>query len=512
MGEADFMQWKMAQNGIFFFVAVILLASTGCRPNTASLDAAPAPRKGQRLTIACPSEAALQLIRVYATPWALRQGVALDICQYDPGNPKDEKGGKNLADAEVWVIPPAELPHWVAAGQLTPLPESYQSTNSSLAWHDLLPSLREQLLLWERKPYALPLAGESPLCCYRSDLLQAPAHRDALRKLFGRDLEGPNTWEQFVRLAEYFHEHGGDGRPAPSLPPLSKDDAELDRLFYTVAACYARRAVPAGEAHQAERENDLFAFHYDIDTGLPRLAAPGFVHALKLLQRMQACRPTEATEHPQEAFLSGRAVLCLTDSPWLKAFQRTPALRDKVGICPLPAGDHYYDFTSGKPQPKPEGNRVSYLGGAGWLAVVARSSAHPDTAFDLLAELAGPKTSTQIFLGAKDLGGPTRTDQLYRSRWDAFDLNETQEPRLREALQETLRCSNLKNPAICLRTPRQASHRTILVAALRKALREHADAEKTLKEVADAWKKLDEEQGKEAHLADYRRSVGLLAK
>ena len=506
------MQWKKARFRAFFFLAAIFLAIAGCRPKSASLDVSPSPRQGQRLTIACPTAETMRLLQVHATPWALRQGIALNVHEYDPSHPRDGSGGKHFAEADAIVFPPADLPHGVVSGQLLPLPESYRTEDRSLAWNDLLPSYREQLLLWEGRPYALPLVGESPLCCYRTDWMQAPAHRDALRKAFGSEFDGPRTWEQFVRLAEYFHERGIDGRPGPSLPPLPKDDADLERLFYTIAACYARRAVPAGETHRADREYDLFAFHYDIETGLPRIAAPGFVHALKLLQRMQACRPSGSAEHPQEAFQSGRAVLCLTDSPWLKRFQKTPVLRDKVGVCPLPAGDRYYDFVTGKPQLKPKGNRVSYLGGAGWLIGVARSSPHPALAFELIAELASPKTSMQIFLGADNVGGPTRTDQLYRSRWDEFDLDDKREPRLREALQETLRCSNLKNPAICLRTPRQASHRAILVAALRGALSEGADAERTLQSVADAWKKRDEDQGMQAHRTDYRRSVGLLAK
>jgi hypothetical protein len=65
---------------------------------------------------------------------------------------------------------------------------------------------------------------------------------------------------------------------------------------------------------------------------------------------------------------------------------------------------------------------------------------------------------------------------------------------------------------LCLRTPRQAAHRDALVKEVRAALVEGADAEKALQKVAESWKKLDREQGVEKHLADYRRSLGLLAK
>src|SRR6185437_11036540 len=422
-----------------------------------------------------------------------------------------QKGPQTAGAADVWIIAPAELPRWAAVDQLAMIPADRTARDNPYAWTDLLPIYREQLVLWESTPYGLPLVGESPLCCYRRDLLENPAHKTAFREKFGRELTAPATWEQFAQIAEYFQQKA-KGQSEPSLPPLPRDAADLDRLFYTVAAAFARRAVPADEARRADHQDDMFSFHYDLKTGRPRIATPGFVDALKQLQRWQACRPVEPADTPEEAFRAGRAVLCLTDAPWLKVFQKTPALHDKVGVCRVPGGDHYFDFNTGKPQPTPEGNRVPYLGGAGWLAVVPRSSEHTTAAFDLLAELSGPKTSMQIFLGANGHGGPIRTEQLYRERWDSFDLEEKTELMLRQTLQETLLHRGLKNPALCLRTPHQAAHRAVLVQAVRDALLKNSDADKTLHRVAEAWTKLDREQGVEAHTADYRRSLGLLAK
>ncbi len=481
-----------------------LLGVAGCRPTTSAIDSAPVPHARMELRIACPTEATADLMRGPGQSWARRQGATLQILVYDP---RKEPQTAGLAD--VWIIAPADLPRWAAVGQLAPVPTDYTARDSPSKWTDLLPAYREQLVQWEGTPYGWPLIGESPLCCYRADLLADPAHEAAFRRRFGRVPEAPATWEQFARVAEYFRDREPKG---PSLPPLPRDDDALDRLFYTVAAGFARRAVPADEVRRNDRPDDVFSFHYDVKTGRPRLDAPGFVHALKLLQRLQACRPAAPAEHPEKAFRDGRAVLCVTDAPWLKPFQKTPALHDKVGVCRVPGGDRYFDFDQGQPQPTPEGNRVPYLGGSGWLAVVPRGGAHTEAAFDLLADLSGPKTSTQIFLGSKEHGGPIRAEQLYRERWDSFDLDTARTLKLREALQETLLHRGLKNPALCLRTPRQAAHRAVLVQAVRDALLKGTDAGQTLRDVAEAWAKLDREQGVETHTADYRRSLGLLAK
>lgn len=506
------MQWKSA-NRFLFCSLLLAAAATGCRPTPATLDLPSTRHEGVELRIVCPTEETAALLRNHGRSWALRKGATLAIQRYEPSNTEPQQT-QAATPADVWILAPADLPRWAVAGQLELLPEPYKAFDNPLAWSDLLPMFREQLTQWDAKAYGLPVIGEAPLCCYRADLLKAPAHEADLRKMFGRDLDGPATWEQFAQLAEYFRAKGVDGRPGPSLPPLPRADAELDRLFYTAAAGFARRAVRDDENRRAYLPDDVFSFHYDHKTGQPRIAAPGFVHALKLLQRLQACRPLEPVDHPEEAFRDCRAVLCLTDAPWVKTFQKLAALHDKVGVCRIPGGDRYFDFQTGQERQPPSGsvNWLPYLGGAGWLAVVSRASRNSEAAFDLLADLASTKTTMQTFLGAIGEGGPTRTSQLYRHRWDSFDLDDKRATQLREILEETLLHRNVKNPVLCLRTPRQAAHRTVLVRGLREALLKGADAEKTLQAVAAAWRKLDREQGLEEHRADYRRSLGLLAK
>jgi multiple sugar transport system substrate-binding protein len=503
------MQWKSASS--YFLFCTLLLA--GCRPTPPALDTPVLPHQGVELRIACPSEHVARRLRGPAQSWALRQGAKLRVTTYDPAA---QAGPESAGPADVWVLAPAQLPGWAAADKLAAIPSTYTTRESPYSWTDLLPPYREQLILWGGTAYGLAILGESPLCCYRADWLENPAFRDAFQHKFGHAFDAPATWEQFEWIAEYFRDHPvsgdkGGGKSTPSLPPLPRDDADLDRLFYTVAAGYARRAVPSDEARRADFQDDVFSFHYDLKTGRPRIAEPGFVYALRLLQRLQKCRPAGSADHPDEAFREGRAVLCLTDAPRVKAFQQVPGLHDRFGVSRIPGAECYFDFARGQKQPTPKGNRVPYLGGGSWLAVVPRSSAHGDAAFDLLADLSGPKTSTQIFLAETDRGGPIRSEQLYRERWDSFDLNDKQTLNLREALQDALLHRGLRNPALCLRTPRQAAHRAALVKEVRAALQSDADAAKALHNVAQAWSQLDREHGLDAHKADYRRSLGLLA-
>src|SRR5262249_10645943 len=180
----------------------------------------------------------------------------------------------------------------------------------------------------------------------------------------------------FADLAEYFQTHAVADRFEHSLPPLSSTDEGLDREFFQVAASYARRAVPEEEPAVADRVDELFAFHYDLRSGRPRIAKPGFIHALKWLQRLQPYRSKEPAVEPAEAFGQGKAVLCLADAPWAARLQKNSALRDKFSTCPIPGGERYFAFDEGEERHVREPNRVPYLGAPGYLGVVPQGAAH----------------------------------------------------------------------------------------------------------------------------------------
>src|SRR5262249_49533130 len=153
---------------------------------------------------------------------------------------------------------------------------------------------------------------------------------------------------------------------------LPEDAAALDRLFYTVAASYARRAVPADEKAGPEHLDEVFSFHFDLKTGAPRIATPGFVDALALLKRLQDCAPKKPSVAPEDAFRDDEAVLCLTEASRLVDFQKSAKVRDRVGVCPVPGAGHYYTPAGKRVDVEGGSNRVPYLGGAGWVAVVPK--------------------------------------------------------------------------------------------------------------------------------------------
>src|SRR5579883_2147577 len=447
------------------FSALLVCVVVGCTPPPPVGIAPSQPLAGKTVRVACPRGPSGGIVRTYSKAWQTREKATVEVVDYDPAaGPEQEK-------ADVWVMPPAALPQRAAAGLLRKLPDSFTATDSAFGWMDLLPIYREKLLKWNRVLCAVPLAGESPLCVYRADYLADPARADAFRKKYNRPLAPPRTWEEFADLAEFFRETAPGG-PAPSLPPLPAEDAGLDRQFFTVAACYARRAVAADERVRQDNQDQLFSFQYDYRTGQPRLSKPGFVAALALLKRLQKCRPPGTAGSPVDAFRAQHAALGLADVSLLTTLQKTPGMADKLGVCRMPGASRWFEYASGKSVvvSDPAGNRVPYLGSGGWLAAVPLGAAEPEAAFGLLADLAGRERSVQIMIDPIWGGGPTRRDHLERTRWDAFGLDPERTRALKDALRQTLEHPSLQNPAVCLRTSTAATHEAALLKEVRAFL------------------------------------------
>lgn len=497
---------SQAGRTLFWLVLVSALPLAGCGcTGTPTGGAVPRPYEGRVVRVACPGDPPAAVVGRYGRAWAAREGVELQIVPYDPLT-----GLEAGPPADAWVVPAADMPRWAAAGQLLPVPGSCTTDKAGYAWEGLLPLYREKLLVWDRTAYALPLVGAAPLCFYRDDLLADARHQEAFEKIHGRKLAPPATWEEFETIASYFHGVREVFPGGTSLPPLPEQDDDLDREFYGLAAPFARRAVHAEE--QGTPADEMFSFHYDKDTMRPRIDTPGFVYALKTLQRLQECRPPGSVREPAETFQRGGAVLCLADASWIGRFQRgkESAVRGKVGFCRVPDSRGYFDYKTGKFQVVDGVNAVSYLGSDGWLAVVPRGAAQPEAAFALLAELSDPQTSRKVVIEPEWGGGAFRSDHLANSAgWSGFGLDTVRTDSLIAALRQTLTHPGVKNPVLRLRTPDARPHQRIVDEQVRAALTGKQDAATALSTVARRWRELDERRDLKTRRAEYLLSLRL---
>jgi multiple sugar transport system substrate-binding protein len=487
-----------------FPIALILLAG-GCGSSAPPEGQGPAarPAEGAVVRVVCPENGPVALLERYSRAWSARTGGRVVVERSVPlGLPVHSPA------PDICVIAPADLGRRVVAGHLTPVPETLTGRGGPYAWQDLLPLYRNHLLVWGGRAYALPVLGDAWLCFFRADLFRDAAHQAAFRAKYGRPLAAPATWDEVADLAEYFDRQ--PDRSCRGLPPLPIAEEDLDRQFYTVAASLVRRAVREDQKKPGPKV-DLSSFHFDLTTGKPRIAGPGFVAALRLLQRLQNYRPAEPQRDPCEAFSRGEAVLCLAAPAWISRFQAAGSrVRDHFGICPVPGSRQVYLDSAEGPQIVAEANRVPYLGAAGWLAVVPHDAPHPDAGFELLADLTGPHTSQQIVLDPEWGGGAFRRQHLDNfAGWDAFGLDRPTTDALRKSVRQMAEHPKLINPVVRLRVPDQADYQRALAEVLRTALSQNTNAAAALAEAAKRWEAIQERKDAQVRRAEYRLSLGL---
>src|SRR5205823_2124886 len=150
-------------------------------------------------------------------------------------------------------------------------------------------------------------------------------------------------------------------------------------------------------------------------------------------------------------------------------------VRGRFAVCRMPGSRRVFDARTGKPQPVSEINYVPYLGSEGWLGVVPRSSASPEAAFGLLAELSAPAISGEILLDPAWAGGVFRRAHFHLlESGDPFGLTTSRQHAWIEALRQTVTPSAI-NPVVPLRPPDQRLYEHALAEELRRALRERKD-------------------------------------
>jgi multiple sugar transport system substrate-binding protein len=505
-GDSLFIGGRAGTFTLLFIPVALLLTATACNRRTTTPASASGNPAAPVLRIACPGEPTATIVARYSQLWSSSSGVAVRVERYDPA-----AGPESVPQADAWLIPPARMPHWAAAGRLQPVPAAYTEGHGPYAWDSLLRDYRTKLLIWDDKAYALPLLGDATLCFFRKDLLDDPKHQEAFQKKYGRPLGPPDTWEDFAEIAEFFHGQPRPGatRAVPSLPPVPKSDDGLDIEYFSVAAPFARRAVREDNP-KPPPDVEVFSFHYDLQSGESRIASAGFQRALRFLQRLQAFRPPEPADEPAGRLQAGDAVLCLAGPEWIPRFQADVRVAGKFGFCCVPGSRQVADYRTGKEVPVPGGNHIPYLGADGWVGVVPKDAPQPDSAFALLAALSDPRTSRDIVIEPAWGGGVYRRDHLdSRVGWQAFRLDRNQTEGLVDSLRETLVHPQVKNPLVRLRTPDEQTHREALLREVRAALGGGKDAAAALAAAAAQWRELDAAKDPKTRRAEYRLSLSL---
>jgi ABC-type glycerol-3-phosphate transport system substrate-binding protein len=456
---------------------ICLLLISGCRQPPNLVDPEPAkPFKEAKLTLALGSGLSQpHLVRQFATEWSLKTGAKVEILPgtWDESTP---------VDLVLFTAP--DLPRLVAGNKITPVPDLYRSARHSFQWNDLTVSITERLASWDARAYGLPVFNEGRVMLYRTDRWQEFASAKKLSNNF------PETWEEFCEFAEFFNKP----LQSSSLPPLAKNREELNELFHRIASCYDRVAVSETNLKTIpktpEYRENFFSFDFNTETGEPRINSSAFVYAAELLQRTQACRPTEPSDHPLQSFREGKAVVAIAGLEILPELHdpKLP-IAEKFRFAPLPGSR--FVFEQGKRTPTEALNRVPYLGENVWFGSVTPNCKHSEAAWDFFTEFAHPNTSSLDFIAAGRWGASgfrgSHFDIRNRNHWFSYGFDGPQTEALID-LQRQNEAISMANPTLILRLPENRDYLNILRTELRAITTGKVTPKAGLDEVAKQWR------------------------
>ena len=462
-------------------------------------------KKKPTLVISSPEGFPNDVIQMQGMVVANRLGTEIKIIKRNAGQLPESKE----PEVDIWIIKPEETGEFALTNMPAFASDSIQEPGDKINWSDFLPLYREKLLVWNRKIISLPLAGEATVCLYRDDLFNDPAHQNGFKAKYNSPLKPPNTWSDYLKIAEYFSQsHFKDGK---SLPGLCAGDEDFEKEFLSFCAGYTRQPVGPSEKVTPEIETAVFSFLYDFRTGKPLINNMGFVKSLEKFKLLQKFRATSPDNEPGENFIKGKSALAVADARIVYKAQSNAGLRDKFSVCPIPGADGYYAGSSTEFRPLPIGNKIPYLGSSSILGCVNSKSKSKELAFQFLTEFAGPEISERICI-EPSIASYIRYSHLDKIRLDSFGLDPQRTTNLREAIRANLSHIDIKNPALCSRLPGFQKRRTVLVEELKTYLNSPGgSAQETMDKVARRWLEIDKSWPQKEFLALVKQSVGLIA-
>lgn len=408
--------------------------------------------------------------------WSTQLGCEVQVSDY-AFSKETGKGTPSTADADVLLIPWSSVPEFALEQGFAEIPEVVRAPDQ-LNWSGFFAGLRSKAATLDSQPRLVPISCPVLVCYYRSDLLEAAG------------LAPPKTWEDYQKLLDTLEEW------APGLTAVEPwGESFRASLFLARSAAIAKHS-------------EQFSFCFDLTTGEPLIANPGFVEALQKAKAALAKLPEEVkTFSPGDCrreILSGKAALAIgyeTD------IQRDTARGEtvQIGVIPLPGTRRVYNTSIDEWVELDEEtiHRVIFTGFTGWaigvranLESVKNRAAWELTRYMVVDQLPQLYPASMVSV--------CRDSQLESaSRWTGPQLTASESDSYVSAVAESLR-----NRQLVMELPLvgHREFRAALTDGLTAAMGDGTDEQLILKNVADRWREIAETLGKEKVTRSYQLS------
>ena len=409
--------------------------------------------------------------------------------------------GTNAYDA--WVFAPQWMVDYIVPGYMEDITDRVMA-DEALEWEDIAPFFRDFSATYQGRIYTIPLDGDFQMVYYRTDLLEEAG------------FDPPETWEDYLEIAKYFHgkDLNGDGDPDYGSCISKKRAAQAYWMVWSVAAGFLQSKGTAQGSF------------FDLETMEPLVNNEAFARALEIYNETTKYGPPDElvldVGDTRSLFTAGRCALSLDwgDIGTLAIDPETSVVQDKTGAVILPGPREVLDRETGKLVPCDEEtcpyaingvNHAPFAAFGGWSCGI-NAAADPkvkDAAYAFCSYMCQPaQANVDVTIGITGYN-PYRISQfLNRQLWVEAGMSPEMASNYLGAIEDSL---NSPNMVLDLRIPQnQRYQQVVLDTAVSQYLAGEITKEECMKQIYDGWEEITEELGRESQLEAYRASLGVV--
>jgi len=413
----------------------------------------------------------------------------------------DMATGTNSFDA--FVFAPQWMVDFIVPGYLEDLTSRVES-DEALQWEDIAPFFRDFSSTYQGSVYTIPLDGDFQMVYYRSDLLAEEG------------MDPPNTWDDYLEIAETFHgrDLNGDGEPDYGSCISKKRNAQAYWMIFSVAGGFLQT--------QGTSQGAFF----DTETMEPLVNNAAFSRALDIYQATTQYGPPNELNldvgDTRSLFITGRCALSLDwgDIGTLAIDPEQSTVQGNVGSIILPGTPEVLDRETGElvpcdeatcPHADEEGvNHAPYAAFGGWSGGInaAISDEEKEAAYAFLSYMSQPEQSNvDVTMGVTGFQ-PYRASQFENlDLWLEAGFTEEAARDYLGAIESSL---NNPNMILDLRIPQNQRYQQIVLdTAISQFLAGELSKEEAMQQIYDGWQEITDELGRDAQREAYVGTLGI---
>lgn len=412
----------------------------------------------------------------------------------------DMATGTNSFDA--FVFAPQWMVDYITPGYLEDLTDRVKA-DKAIEWEDIAPFFRDFSASYGGRIYTIPLDGDFHMAYYRTDLLEEAG------------FEPPKTWDDYLKIAAYFHgkDLNGDGDPDYGSCISKKRGAQA----YWFIIDFAASMIQSKGTSQGT--------FFNTKNMEPLVMNEAFKRALELYKETTKYGPPDELNldvgDTRSLFTSGRCALSIDwgDIGTLAIDPETSVVQDKTGAVITPGSTEVLDWDTGKLVPCDEKtcpyavdgvNHAPFAAYGGWSGGI-NAAADPkvkDAAYAFFSYMCQPAQSNVDVTIGKTGFNPYRISQfLNRQLWVEAGMSPKAASEYLGAIEASL---NSPNMVLDLRIPQnQRYQQVVLDTAVSQYLAGEITVEECMKKIYDGWEEITEELGRQAQLEAYLNTLGV---